>query len=87
MKTLWKPRSLTAVAGVAAIIGLGGLTVACGGHGAESPSTTTTTTTTTTTPPSVSPTEKGLTPGGGNLFTPTRVVTPAPPTGGGKGGH
>jgi hypothetical protein len=35
----------------------------------------------------VSPTEKAIEPGGGNKFTPTHVVTPAPPTGGGKGGH
>lgn len=86
------PRRFAATAGLAALVTLGGLTAACGTGGEKAPSTpTTTTTTTTTTPattaPSVAPTEKSISPGGGNLFTPTHVVTPAPPTGGGKGGH
>ncbi|MHC9291365.1 hypothetical protein ACRCUN_02810 [Mycobacterium sp. LTG2003] len=83
------PRRLAATAGLAALIAMGGFAVACGTGGEEAPSTptTTTTTTTTTTAPSVEPTEKGLNPDGGNKFTPTHIVTPAPPTGGGKGGH
>jgi hypothetical protein len=82
-------RRIAATAGLAALVTLGGLT-ACGTGGEKAPSTPTTTTTTTTpttTAPSVAPTEKSINPGGGNLFTPTHVVTPAPPTGGGKGGH
>lgn len=78
------PRRLAATAGLAALIAMGGLAVACGTGGEEAPSTPTTTT---TTAPSVEPTEKGLNPDGGNKFTPTHIVTPAPPTGGGKGGH
>ncbi|BBX35510.1 hypothetical protein MMAG44476_00700 [Mycolicibacterium mageritense DSM 44476 = CIP 104973] len=92
MTTNHLPRRLAAAAGLAALITLGGLT-ACGTGGEKEPSTPTTTTTTTTTTtapssaPTVAPTEKSINPGGGNLFTPTHVVTPAPPTGGGKGGH
>jgi hypothetical protein len=77
-------RRLPAVAGGAAIIAMVGLTAACGGNAPQGPSSTTTTTTTTTT---VSPTEKVINPTGGNQFTPTHVITPAPPTGGGPGGH
>jgi hypothetical protein len=73
-------RRLAAVAGGAAIIAMGGLTAACGTSSNQGPSSTTTTTTTTTTPPSsapVSPTEKSLSPTGGNLFTPPVVAPPA----------
>ncbi|GAS91829.1 MULTISPECIES: hypothetical protein [Mycobacteriaceae] len=82
------PRRLAATAGLAALVTLGGLTAACSTSGEKAPSTpTTTTTTTTTTPaptpttaaPSVAPTEKSISPGGGNLFTPT-VLAPAAPT-------
>ncbi|MDV3127383.1 hypothetical protein M1247_20835 [Mycobacterium sp. 21AC1] len=80
-------RRLAATAGIAAIIGMGGL-AACGTE-EQAPETTTPATTTTTTtpttpstaPPPVEPTEKNITPGGGNKFTPTHVETPAPPTG------
>ncbi|CAN5724736.1 hypothetical protein BH09ACT8_BH09ACT8_13360 [soil metagenome] len=73
-------RRLAAGAGALALVAMGALS-ACGGSSTESPSTTTTTTTTTTstTAPSVSPTEKGLEPGGGNKFTPT-VKAPTPAT-------
>jgi hypothetical protein len=85
MKSGWA-RRVAAGAGIAAIISMGALTAACGGGQEEQP-TTTTTTTTTSESPTVAPTEKSINPTGGNQFTPTHVVTPAPPTGGGKGGH
>jgi hypothetical protein len=71
-------RRMAAGAGALALVAMGALS-ACGGSSTESPSSTTTTTTTTTTAPSVSPTEKGLEPGGGNKFTPT-VKAPTPAT-------
>jgi len=72
-----KSRRFAAAAGAIAIVGLGALTAACGSEKTESPSTTTTTTTSTTAP-SVTPTEKGLDPSGGNKFSPTvKAPTPA----------
>ncbi len=68
-------RRVAAGVGALALVAMGALS-ACGGGSEESPSTTTTTT---TTAPSVSPTEKGLEPGGGNKFTPT-VKAPTPAT-------
>lgn len=67
-------RRLPVIAGGAAIIAMTALTAACGGSESPSPSSTTTTTTT-----SVSPTEKNITPGGANSFSPT-VKAPAAPT-------
>ena len=64
-----------ATIGGLAIVTMGVLT-ACGGEKKEEPTTSTTTTTST---PSVSPTEKGLDPTGGNKFTPT-VKAPPPAT-------
>jgi hypothetical protein len=67
------------------LIGLGALIAACGNNETPAPSSSTTTTTTTpttsTTVPSsapVAPTEKGLNPTGGNLFTPPVKAEPAP---------
>jgi hypothetical protein len=78
-------RRLAAVAGGSAIVAMVGLTAACGG-GNKAPETSTTTTTTTTT--SVSPTEKSINPGGGNLFTPSVIAPPAQePTPGHHDGH
>jgi hypothetical protein len=75
-------RRLVAVAPAAMLIGLGALIAGCGNNGSPAPSSTTTTTTTPTTTPSssapVSPTEKGLSPTGGNLFTPDVKAPPAP---------
>jgi propanediol dehydratase large subunit len=68
-------RRLALVAGGGAIIAMGSLT-ACSSSESPAPSSTTTTTTTTTT--SVSPTEKSLTPGGANSFSPTVLAPPAP---------
>ncbi|MEN4476763.1 hypothetical protein [Mycolicibacterium cosmeticum] len=75
-------RRLGLTAGCAALIGLGGLTAACGTGGKEAPSSTTTTTTTTTAPATTSaplaPTQKSIDPTGGNLFTPSVLAPPAP---------
>ena len=60
-----------ALAGVA-------FTAACGTEEKKSPETSTTTTTTTTTAPSVEPTEKSISPSGGNKFTPSVKAPPAP---------
>ena len=74
-------RRAAAGLGVAAFISMGALT-ACGGSGSNGPSTTPTTTTTTTTTeapsPSVAPTEKSISPTGGNLFSPPVKAPPAP---------
>lgn len=77
-------RRAMATAGGAALITMGLLT-GCGNNGNQAPSTTSTTTTTTTTTapsstagPTVSPTEKGLSPTGGNSFGPQVLAPPAP---------
>ena len=73
-------RLVTAIAGGAALIAIGGLATACGTSGEQAPSTTSTTTTTTS-PSSAAaptPTEKGVNPTGGNLFTPGVTANPAP---------
>jgi hypothetical protein len=75
-------RRMLVVAGGTALIALGTITAACGTGGNQAPSTTTTTTTTTTTPsntPPASPTEKSISPSGGNLFTPP-IHAPAAPS-------
>jgi hypothetical protein len=62
------------------LIAIGALATACGTSGQQAPSTTSTTTTTTT-PSSAapaSPTEKGISPTGGNLFTPGVTAPGAP---------
>ena len=73
---------LVAVVGGGALISMGALLAGCGNNGEQAPSTTTTTTTVTTTPTSSalppSPTEKGIDPTGGNLFTPNVKAPPAP---------
>jgi hypothetical protein len=61
------------IASGCALVALTAFAAACGNKGEQAPSTTSTTTTTTTTSPSAaspSPTEKGVSPTGGNLFTP-----------------
>lgn len=68
------------VASATALLAFGVLT-ACGTSQQQAPSTpptTTTTTTTTAAPAPTSPTEKNLSPTGGNLFTPPVVAPPAP---------
>jgi hypothetical protein len=75
-----RPR-LIGLAGGAALVVMGAVTAGCGTSANQGPSTTTTTTTTTTTssPSSTpAPTEKSVSPTGGNLFTP-RVKAPAAP--------
>jgi hypothetical protein len=78
-------RRIMAVVGGAAVIAMVGISAGCVSTGKQAPSTTTTptTTTTTTTPPPTtappaSPTEKNISPTGGNLFTPQVIAPPAP---------
>ncbi|MEU0495949.1 hypothetical protein [Mycobacterium sp. NPDC006124] len=63
------------VIGGGAIITMGALTAGCSSSETPAPSSTTTTT---TTAPSVTPTEKSLTPGGANSFSPPVKAPPAP---------
>lgn len=77
---------LRRTAGLVILASLAAGSAACsnGEKDAPSTSTTTTTTTTTTAPPTTStapvePTEKSISPTGGNLFTPT-VKAPGPQT-------
>lgn len=67
-------RRVAAGLGVAAFISMGALT-ACGGS-EEKPSPSSTTETTTA--PSVTPTEKSISPSGGNSFSPPVKAPPAP---------
>jgi hypothetical protein len=72
---------LGALAGGAALVVMGAVTAGCGTSANQAPSTTTTTTATTTSPSSTAapaPTEKSISPTGGNLFTPG-VKAPAAP--------
>ncbi|MCV7252252.1 MULTISPECIES: hypothetical protein [Mycobacteriaceae] len=73
-------RRVSAAVGGVAILAMIGFTAACGNEEKKTPetSTTTTTTTTSTTAPSVEPTEKSISPSGGNKFTPTVKAPPAP---------
>nr|WP_163800321.1 hypothetical protein [Mycolicibacterium sediminis] len=83
-------RRLALVAGGGAIIAMGALTAGCGTSEEPTPSTTPTTTTTTSAV-APTPTEKGLTPGGANSFSPPVLAPPAPTQGPGNhrenGGH
>jgi hypothetical protein len=67
-----------AVAGGCALIAIGAFSAACANKGEQAPSTTTTTTTTSSSATAPSPTEKGVSPTGGNLFTPGNTAVPAP---------
>jgi hypothetical protein len=74
-------RVMIALAGCAALVAIGSVAAGCATSEKLSPSTSTTTTTTTTAttpPPPVSPTEKGISPTGGNLFSPQVIAPPAP---------
>ena len=81
-------RRVAAVLGGAALIAMGAVIAACGNAGNQAPPASTTTSTTTTTPPPsstpASPTEKSISPSGGNLFTPPVHATPAPNIPGGQ---
>ncbi|SCX30636.1 hypothetical protein [Mycolicibacterium fluoranthenivorans] len=75
---------LRRTAGGLVLVALAVGSVACSNSEKEAPSTSTTTTTTTTPAPTTSaapvePTEKSISPTGGNLFTPT-VKAPGPQT-------
>ncbi len=78
-------RRVAALVGGAAIVTMVGVTASCAKQEQKAPETSTTTTTMTTTspatpsaPPSVAPTQKSMSPTGGNLFTPTVKAPPAP---------
>lgn len=86
LENLDRVRLARTVAGGAVLAGVAAAIAGCGGTGSNEPSTTTTTTTittTTTTQPSTpsvpppAPTEKGINPTGGNLYTPTVHAPPA----------
>jgi hypothetical protein len=86
MENLDPVRLARVVAGAVVLAGLAASIASCSGNGANPPSTTqspTTTTTTTQSPapgaPPPAPTEKSISPTGGNLFTPT-VRAPVAPT-------
>ncbi|APE17701.1 hypothetical protein H7J51_20995 [Mycobacterium crocinum] len=68
-------RQIALFAGGLAIVGMGTLT-ACGKSKEKAPESTTPTTTTSA--PAPSPTEKAVSPGGPNSFTPTVKAPPAP---------
>jgi hypothetical protein len=70
-------RRRIAVAGGTALVALSMFIAGCGKGGESSTTSTTTTTTTSSTAPS--PTEKGVSPTGPNLFTPG-VTAPGAPT-------
>jgi hypothetical protein len=73
MKTDRLARRLALVVGGSAIVAMGALTAGCSSNQTPAPTSTTTTTTT-----SVTPTEKSLTPGGPNSFSPPVKAPPAP---------
>lgn len=75
MKSGQLTRQIALLAGGAAIVGMGAVTAGCSSNAKESPSTTTTPTSSVA--PTASPTEKAVSPGGANSFSPT--VNPAPP--------
>lgn len=74
-----RPRLIALASGTALVV-IGVATAGCESSGNQAPSTTTTSTTTpppsSTAPPA--PTEKGVSPTGGNLFTPGVKAPPAP---------
>ncbi|MGX9671067.1 hypothetical protein [Mycobacterium sp. HM-7] len=76
MSTHLSTRRLMAAAGGAALLAMGVLTAGCSNNGGQSPSTTTTTTPSTSA--SVVPTEKSISPTGGNLFSPGVTAPGAP---------
>lgn len=67
-------RQIALFAGGLAIVGMGTLT-ACGKEKEKAPETSSTTS---TSAPAPSPTEKAVSPGGANSFTPTVKAPPAP---------
>ena len=67
-------RQIALFAGGLAIVGMGTLT-ACGKEKEKAPETTSPTS---TSAPAPSPTEKAVSPGGANSFTPTVKAPPAP---------
>ncbi len=74
MKSGRLTRQIALLAGGAAIVGMGALTAGCSSNAKESPSTTTTPTSSSA--PLPSPTEKAVTPGGDQSFSPTARAVP-----------
>lgn len=66
-------RRLMAGVGAAGLIAMSALIAGCGGNGTQAPPTSATTTSTT----SATPTDKDISPSGGNLFTPQVIAPPA----------
>lgn len=66
------------VASGSALIAIGAFATACGNNGGQTYTTTTTTTSPSSSSAPPSPTEKGVNPTGGNLFTPGNTANPAP---------
>jgi len=77
-------RRVAALVGGAAIVTMVSVTASCAKQEQKAPETSTTTTTTTTSPatpsapPAVAPTQKSISPTGGNLFSPQVKAPPAP---------
>ncbi len=74
MRSARLTRQIALFAGGVAIVGMGSLT-ACGKESKEAPSSTSPTS---SSAPAPSPTEKAITPGGANSFTPSVKAPPAP---------
>src|SRR5262245_51779981 len=72
-----RPR-LIALTGGGVLVVMVALTAGCGNGGHQAPTTTTTTTSSPSSTPPPAPTEKGVNPTGGNLFTPGVKAPPAP---------
>lgn len=71
MKTERIVRRVALVAGGGAVVAMAMLNAGCGTSSKEEPSTTPSSTTSQSTSPAVSPTEKVITPGGDQSFSPT----------------
>lgn len=74
-------RRRAAIACAATLIAVSSLVAGCGNNGKEAPSTPSSSSA------PASPTEKSLTPSGGNKFTPSVVAPPAPTVGPGNHHH
>jgi hypothetical protein len=79
-------RRSTVLIGGAIILIAGVASAGCSSNGSQSPNpaTTPTTPTTVSSSPTPSPTEKSISPTGGNLFSPPVKATPAPNVQGGQ---
>ena len=81
---------VAAVIGGAALVTMASFVASCSKNESPAPApspSTSTTTSPASSSPSATPTEKGLSPTGGNKFTPTAVAPPAPTMGPGNHHH